>query len=128
MGLYFYPDLLHGGTLNVIDEHHRWNFSFKPSYLGFVLSVLLTAGMYFFITHHHLHGKELIWAICMMGTVQALIQLVFFLHLGMESKPHWNTITFLFAALVIIVVVGGSLWIMQNLNYNLMPTMHHGSG
>ena len=39
----------------------------------------------------------------------------------MESKPHWQTITFCFMLLVVFLVIGGSLWIMNNLDYNMMP-------
>lgn len=109
----------------MIDQHHRWNLSLKPLFLGFVLSLLLIATMYRFISKHHLSGWVLVMTIFGLGTAQALIQLVFFLHLGLESKPHWNSITFLFTVLVIIIIIGGSLWIMNNLNYNVMLPMNH---
>jgi cytochrome o ubiquinol oxidase operon protein cyoD len=40
--------------------------------------------------------------------------------LGRESKPRWKFIFLLFALLVVGIVVGGSLWIMNNLNYHMM--------
>jgi len=109
----------------MIDPHHGWNASFKPQFLGFVVSIILTVASYRIVTHYHLTNWLLTFTIFGFGTAQALVQLVFFLHLGLESKPHWNTITFLFMVLVIFVVIGGSLWIMNNLNYNLMPDMGH---
>lgn len=104
----------------MIDAHHGWNASFKPQFLGFVMSLLLVLASYLIVTHHHLSNDILDLSIVGFAFAQALIQLVFFLHLGMESKPHWNTIMFLFVVLVIFIVIGGSLWIMSNLNYNLM--------
>lgn len=104
----------------MLDRYHGWNISFKAPVLGFVLSLLIMVTMYRLATHPHLRGELLMWTVFGLGAIQALIQLVFFLHLGMESKPHWNTITFLFTVLVIILVIGGSLWIMHNLNYNVM--------
>jgi cytochrome o ubiquinol oxidase subunit IV len=109
----------------MIDVDHGWNRSFKPQFLGFVLSLILTAASYLIVSHHHLSDGVLTLTIIGLASAQALIQLIFFLHLGLESKPHWNTITFLFVLLVIVIVIGGSLWIMNNLNYNLMPTMEH---
>jgi cytochrome o ubiquinol oxidase operon protein cyoD len=44
---------------------------------------------------------------------------VFFLHLGRESKPRWNLNALLFAVLVVVIIVFGSLWIMHNLNYHM---------
>lgn len=112
----------------MIDLHHGWNASFKPVFLGFVVSLILVIATYFIFTKHHLSDGALILTIAGITIAGALVQLFFFLHLGMESKPHWNTITFVFGALVIIIVIGGSLWIMNNVMYDLMPPMpemHH---
>jgi cytochrome o ubiquinol oxidase operon protein cyoD len=51
---------------------------------------------------------------------QLLVQLGLFLHMGSEPKPRWNLMATLFSLMVVIIVVGGSLWIMNNLNYNMM--------
>jgi cytochrome o ubiquinol oxidase operon protein cyoD len=106
----------------MIDAHHGWNASFKPQFLGFVMSVMLTVAVYRIVTHHELTGSLLSLTIFGFAFLQAIIQLVFFLHLGLESKPHWGLITFLFTVLVVAIVIGGSLWIMSNLDYDLMPT------
>lgn len=109
----------------MIDPHHGWNASLKPQFIGFVLSFVLLIAMYRIVTFHHLSNGLLYTTIYGVAILQALIQLVFFMHLGLESKPHWNSITFLFTLLVIILIIGGSLWIMNNINYNLMPPMGH---
>ena len=106
----------------MIDRRHGWNVSFKPLYLGFILSIILVLAAYRIATYYHLTNWHLTLTLFVFAILQMLIQLVFFLHLGLgESKPHWNVISFLFMVLVIVVVIGGSLWIMYNLNYNLMP-------
>jgi cytochrome o ubiquinol oxidase operon protein cyoD len=108
----------------MMDTHHGWNFSHKPQYIGFVMSFVLTVAAYRITINHELSDSLLTLTIVGFAFLQALIQLVFFLHLGLESKPHWSLVTFLFTVLVILIVIGGSLWIMNNLDYNLMPTMH----
>jgi cytochrome o ubiquinol oxidase subunit IV len=105
----------------MIDPHSRWNVSFKPQFLGFVFSIILTLAAYRIVTHYHLTNLVLIVTLFSIGISQALVQLIFFLHLSLESKPRWNLITFLFMVLIVFVVIGGSLWIMYNLSYNLMP-------
>ena len=109
-------------VINVIEKEHHWNMSLKPPILGFVFSLVLIVAMYRFVTHHHLSGMSLACTIFGFALFVGLIQLIFFLHLGVESKPHWNTITFLFMVLLLVIVIGGSLWIMNNLDYNLMPS------
>ena len=107
----------------MIDARHGWNRSLKPVFLGFVVSVILLVSAYLIVKHHHLEGISLILMLFGIAFSQAIIQLVFFLHLGLEEKPHWNMMTFLFTVLIIIIVIGGSLWIMHNLRYDLMPRM-----
>ena len=111
----------------MIDTHHGWNLSYKPQYVGFVMSVILTVAAYRIVVNHELSDFLLMITIVGFAFLQAIIQLVFFLHLGLESRPHWGMITFLFTVLVLVIFIGGSLWIMNNLDYNLMPTMSHPS-
>jgi len=94
------------------------------SYLvGFVSSIVLTLVAYILVVNHILSGTALVVAIVALALVQLFVQLFFFLHLGQESSPRWKLITLLFAILVIFIVVGGSLWIMTHLNYNMMHDM-----
>ncbi len=111
----------------MIDREHGWNVSFKPVSIGFVFSLLLTVGTYLFVLRHHLSGTALTLSILGLALLQALVQFFFFLHVGMESKPRWTLIAFLFMILIMVVVVGGSMWIMSNLDYNTMPSMNMGS-
>jgi cytochrome o ubiquinol oxidase operon protein cyoD len=91
--------------------------------VGFVASIVLTLVAYFAVTDHLLADEMLVGTIASLGIIQAFIQLFCFLHLGEESKPRWNLLTFLFMTLVVLIIVFGSLWIMKNLAYNVMPTM-----
>ncbi len=111
----------------MIDAHHGWNASYKPQYLGLTLSFIMTIAAYRIVTHYELTEPLLTLTIVGLGLFQVIAQLFFFFHLGLESKPKWGVVTFIFTVLVIVIVIGGSLWIMSNLNYNLMPTMENHS-
>ncbi len=90
---------------------------------GFVLSLVLTLTAYLAVTNRVFSGRALAAAIVGLAITQLLVQLVFFLHLTVESKPKWNLLAFLFMLVVLIILVGGTLWIMGNLNYHtLSPT------
>jgi cytochrome o ubiquinol oxidase operon protein cyoD len=93
--------------------------SYKSYGIGYIFCLLLTAAAYFFVKAQILSGWELIVAVVFFGLVQIVVQLVMFLHLGIESKPRWNLITFIFMALVTAIIVIGSLWIMANLDYQM---------
>lgn len=96
--------------------------------IGFVSSIVLTVIAFGAVglhtaTHHTIPPRDAIVPILLgLAVTQLFVQIIFFLHLGKESKPRLNLMAFLFMILVVVIVVLGSLWIMQNLDYN----MQHG--
>lgn len=87
---------------------------------GFVLSVLLTLSAYVAVVRHLFAGWQLTGALVALGILQLLVQLVFFLHLGRETRPRWKLAVFAGMLIVLFILVFGSLWIMNNLNYHMM--------
>jgi cytochrome o ubiquinol oxidase operon protein cyoD len=89
-----------------------------------VLSLMLTLTAYMLVFRHvntfHslISHKTLMIMLVGLALTQLLVQLVFFLHLDRESKPRWNMTVLLFAVTVVVIIVFGSLWIMNNLNYH----------
>lgn len=86
---------------------------------GFVLSVLATLMAYFFVVNDLFTKDILIAIVLFIAVIQLIIQLIFFLHLG-RGGNSWRWVTFLFAGLIVLIVVIGSMWIMYNLDYNMM--------
>ncbi|MDJ0651967.1 MAG: hypothetical protein QNJ27_03040 [Simkaniaceae bacterium] len=107
----------------MIDTHHGWNASIKPSILGFIFSIICTLTVYPVVTHMHLRHDCLVATVVGIGCVQVVLQLIFFFQIGVESKPKWSLLLLLFTAALVLVVVLGTLWIMYNLDYDLMPQM-----
>lgn len=96
--------------------------SLLSSYVtGFILSLILTIATYCIAFLHLLSSQILVGAIAALAILQTAVQLLLFLHLGREKKPHWKVAVFLFMATVLVVIVLGSLWIMYSLDYNVMP-------
>lgn len=94
--------------------------TFKSYLTGFLLSMILTLAAYLLVINQVISGWVLVATIIVLGVVQLVVQLLFFLHLSQESKPRWNLLVLAFAVLVVLIVVVGSLWIMSNLNYHQM--------
>ena len=101
-------------------QDHSYRESLGSCILGFFLSIVLTIGANIIVDKTLLTGSKLIVVLLGMAVLQAFIQLILFLHLGREGKPHSNLTVFLFMLLVLLIIVLGSLWIMSNLNYNEM--------
>jgi cytochrome o ubiquinol oxidase operon protein cyoD len=105
---------------------HKSNPANLATYIGgFLLSLLLTFVAYFLVqrhvaSHHTAisHGV-LVFMIISLAIIQLFVQLTFFLHVDSEPRPRWKLTALLFAGLVLLIVVFGSLWIMNNLNYHM---------
>jgi cytochrome o ubiquinol oxidase operon protein cyoD len=95
--------------------------------IGFGTSLLLTIAAFAFVSMNIsdsslvLTDNFILSSLFILAIIQLFVQIICFLHLGNEPKPKWNTIALYFAIFVVIVLVAGSIWIMYNLDYNMMP-------
>lgn len=102
-------------------ETHKFDQGTVKGYIfGFILSLFLTMVLYAIAIFHSFSGWVFPFSLYFLGTVQAALQLTMFVGMMREAKPRWNVITLLFMALIVIIVVALTLWIMANLSYNLM--------
>lgn len=95
--------------------------SFNSYLLGFTFSIFLTLLAYYLVTEKVFEEWDLMGFVVLLGTLQVFVQLYFFLHMAEETKPYWNLFTFLFMWLVVVILIVGTLWIMWNLDYRVMP-------
>ena len=93
------------------------------SYLiGFVLAAGLTAASFWAIRTHAIYGPGVSVALVTLAIAQMGIHLVFFLHITTGPDNTNNVLALVFGVLIVFLVVFGSLWIMTNLNHNMIPT------
>lgn len=89
--------------------------------IGFVLTLVLTLLSYYFVKHHTFGTTGLYAAITLMTIFQALVWIACYMRLGADPENgKWDIIAFLFTLVIVAVVVIGTLWIMYNLNYNMV--------
>ncbi|MCY1213406.1 Cytochrome bo(3) ubiquinol oxidase subunit 4 [compost metagenome] len=105
------------------DSHagHDTHASFKSYAIGFILAVILTVIPFKLVMDGSMDKGTILWIILGMAAVQILVHLKYFLHLDTSSEQRSNVIALLFTGLILVIVVAGSLWIMYNLNTNMMP-------
>ena len=90
--------------------------------VGFALSVVLTAIPFWLVMTGVLPGVVATAVIIFaLALVQILVHVVFFLHLDTRSEGGWTLIAFIFTAVIVVIAIGGSIWIMYHLNTNMMP-------
>lgn len=105
----------------VVPESKTEEGTMKSYVIGFVSSIALTLVAYFLAVNHVLNGYGLIVVLIELAILQFTAQLFLFLHFGKERSPRWKLLTLVIAIVVVLIVVLGSLWIIQSLNYNMSP-------
>ena len=89
--------------------------------LGLALALLLTAASFWALHTHLIYGPGIMMAIVVLAVAQMGIHLVFFLHLTSGPDNTNNVLALAFGVLVVFLIIGGSIWILSNLNANMMP-------
>jgi len=105
------------------NQHHATHGSYGSYVVGFILSIVLTLVAYVAIVNDWFTGMGALLFVTTLAVLQLFVQLLFFLHMGQERGPRWNFMTFVFAGIVVFIVVIGSIWIMYNLDYNMTHKM-----
>ena len=88
---------------------------------GLALALLLTAASFWVAKSHLLWLPGLPVGLAVLAIAQMGVHLVFFLHLGSGPDNTNNVLALAFGVLIVTLVVSGSLWIMANLDANMMP-------
>lgn len=109
--------------LNFKETLKEWHGTYRSYAIGFIASLLLTFTSFALVHYQLISGHTLIIILIALALVQAFFQLRYFLHLGEEPKPRWETHIFFLMALLLIIIVIGSLWVMHDLEVRTMPNM-----
>lgn len=89
---------------------------------GLLLSVALTVIPFGLV----IFGREdfpsmfILTAIALAAIVQIVVHLHYFLHLDLSLDQSWNLLAIVFTALIIAIMLGGTLWIMFDLHARMM--------
>ncbi|GGB66245.1 cytochrome o ubiquinol oxidase subunit IV [Blastomonas aquatica] len=119
---------LHADTSNHADDHHHGieipHASMRDYVTGFVLSVILTAIPFALVMTGALPAQ--VTAVVIMGfaVVQIIVHMVYFLHMSPKAEGGWTLTSLIFTLIVVVIMLSGSVWVMSNLNANMMPQAH----
>ena len=114
-------DLHHEPDVAPGDEHGSVRVRVFGYLIGLGLAILLTATSFF------IAGTDLVWqpsipvALIVLAIAQMGVHLAFFLHITTGADNTNNVLALAFGLLIVFLVIAGSLWIMANLNHNMMP-------
>jgi cytochrome o ubiquinol oxidase operon protein cyoD len=113
-----------GDTPTSIEMRAEAPSGFLVYTIGLLLAVLLTA------TSFWAANTTLLWApgvplgLAVLAIAQMGVHLVFFLHITTGPDNTNNVLALAFGVLIVALVIAGSLWIMANLNENMVMPSH----
>ncbi len=87
--------------------------------IGFIVSVFLTAVPFGVVMEGGLSRSATVWFIFGAAIAQALAHLRYFLHLDASPKSRLRVLALTLTALIAALIIGGTVWIMYHLSYNL---------
>ena len=114
------------GTERVFDdrtpgvEHEESTASVLSYTAGLGLAILATIASFVVSQTNLLWAPGIPVGLVVLAFAQIGIHLVFFLHLGSGSDNTNNILALAFGMLIVFLVITGSIWIIANLNANMM--------
>jgi cytochrome o ubiquinol oxidase operon protein cyoD len=106
------------------DQHERPLEGVIGYAVGLFLATLLTAISFWVAYSHVIWTPGIPVGLLVLAVAQMGVHLVFFIHITTGADNTNNVLALAFGILIVVLIVGGSLWIMANLNANTMPTAH----
>lgn len=97
------------------------NVTIKDYIIGFSISIILTS-LSFFLVMEKIFEKNstTIIVILVLAAVQIVIHMIYFLHLNIKAEGGWSILSLIFTVMLVFIMLTGSIWIMYNLNHNMM--------
>jgi len=87
--------------------------------IGLGLALVLTAASFWIASTNMVWAPSVPAAIIVLAVAQMGVHLVFFLHVTTGPDNTNNVIALAFGGLIVLLVIGGSVWIMTHLNHNM---------
>ncbi|MGN6151702.1 MAG: cytochrome o ubiquinol oxidase subunit IV [Lysobacteraceae bacterium] len=114
------------------DDHHDDGIphvSVREYLTGFALSVVLTAIPFALVMGKGIQNPTALAVVLLaFAAVQIVVHMVYFLHMNAHSEGGWNLLALVFTAVLVVIVLSGSLWVMHHLDTNMMPGAHELQG
>jgi len=103
------------------DEAPTFRVGLSSYLIGLGLAVILTLASFWAADTNLIWSPGVPIALAVLAIAQMGVHLVFFLHISSSPDNTNNILALAFGILIVSVVVAGSLWIMANLDNNMLP-------
>ena len=118
----------HNGSHGHDDHGHEdigYHATTRDYVIGFILSVILTAIPFWLVMAKVLPPAAITTLVILaFAMVQVVVHMVYFLHMNPRSEGGCNLFALIFTAVLLVIVLAGTLWVMHNMNTHMMPGAH----
>ena len=102
-------------------EEHEPTASYLTYTVGLGLAIIATIASFVVAQTNLLWPPGIPVGLIVLALAQIGVHLVFFLHMGSAPDSTNNILALAFGVLIVFLVITGSIWIIANLNSNMMP-------
>jgi cytochrome o ubiquinol oxidase subunit IV len=99
------------------------HFTLRAYLIGFSLAALLTAAAFWIVMARPFSATVAAVIVVTLAVAQIIVQTRAFLHVNARAQGGWVLVAYVFTAVLLLIGIGGSLWIMYHLDSNMMPGM-----
>ena len=105
-------------------EGHIPHGDFRSYMTGFVLSVILTAIPFALVMSGGFESRAVTALVVLLfAVIQIVVHMIYFLHMDLHAEGGWTVISLMFTLIVLIICLAGTIWVMHNMDSNMMPDM-----
>jgi cytochrome o ubiquinol oxidase operon protein cyoD len=88
--------------------------------VGFTAAAVLTVAAFISVAWGGLSRPSILWIVGISAIVQIVVHFRFFLHIDLSKSKRDDLELILFSALIVILMAGGTLWILANQQMRMM--------
>jgi cytochrome o ubiquinol oxidase operon protein cyoD len=88
--------------------------------VGFAGAAILTGIAFANVAWGGLSRAAILWIVGVSAIVQIVVHFRFFLHIDLSKSKRDDLVLILFSALIVILMVGGTIWILGNQQMRMM--------
>ena len=105
-----------------LSNEEAYAHDMKGYLTGFVIAAVLTIIPFAMVAMGVSTGVAL-GTIAILGLIQVLVHVRYFLHVDLSPEHREDLHLLLFSALLLFIMAAGTLWVLYNMNYRMMPGM-----
>lgn len=106
------------------DDYAPGHYTLRNYLLGFAAAAVLTVIPFWIVMTGAIASAGIASAVVVvLAIAQILVQTGAFLHVNARAQGGWTLVAYVFTAVLLVITIAGSVWIMYHLNANMMPGM-----